>query len=336
MANWKKVQIKTDHGNIVDGSAPVIISASRSTDIPAYYSEWFINRLKKGYLVWINPFNGKDYYISFEECKLVVFWTKDPEPILSHLEILNNKGINYYFQFTLNDYENENLEPNVSPLKKRINTFITLSRKIGKERVIWRFDPLLLSEEININDLIKRMKNIADQIYNFTDKLVISFIDIKEYVKVTSNLKNIDCREFTKKEVYDFSSLLSDFRSQYNLEISTCAESYDLSEFGINHNRCIDDELIVQEFYKDNELMNFIGCDQNKQQSLFSDSCYEHNKKLEDKGQRKHCGCIISKDIGMYNTCKHLCKYCYANHSTKKVINNYKNHNPSYHSIVKL
>ena len=143
-----KTFITTDDGKQVEATAPVIISASRSTDIPAFYAKWFFNRLAKGYCVWYNPFNQQPMYVSFKKCKVVVFWTKNPAPIIPYLPELDKRGIHYYFQVTLNDYEQEGFEPNVPSVKSRIATFRLLSELIGKERVIWRFDPLIVTPQL--------------------------------------------------------------------------------------------------------------------------------------------------------------------------------------------
>ena len=129
-----RMKVKIDAGPVVEASTPVIISASRSTDIPAFYAEWFFNRLEKGYCVWYNPFNQKPMYISFAKCKVIVFWTKNPKPIIPYLHELDKRGIHYYFQVTLNDYIAEGFEPNVPSLSVRIETFKELSKLIGKER----------------------------------------------------------------------------------------------------------------------------------------------------------------------------------------------------------
>ena len=135
-----KINIITDIGDNVEATAPIIISASRSTDIPAFYAKWFFNRLAKGYCVWYNPFNKKPMYISFKNVKAIVFWTKNPKPILPYLKELDERGIHYYFQVTLNDYVKEGFEPNVPSVEQRVETFKQLSEMIGKEKVIWRFD----------------------------------------------------------------------------------------------------------------------------------------------------------------------------------------------------
>jgi hypothetical protein len=183
MKSWNKKIIINDENQEVEAITPFIISASRSTDIPSFFSKWFFNRLEKGYVTWKNPFNQKEQYISFNETKIIVFWSKNPRPIMPYLEELNKREIKYYFQFTLNDYEKENLEPNVPELENRINTFKKLSNLIGKEKVIWRFDPLILSDFITVDDLLAKIENIGNQIYNYTEKLVFSFADIGVYKK---------------------------------------------------------------------------------------------------------------------------------------------------------
>ena len=152
-----KVLIKINQGKQVAATAPVIISASRSTDIPAFYAKWFFYRLAKGYCVWYNPFNQQPMYISFKNCKVVVFWTKNPEPIIPYLSELDKRGIHYYFQVTLNDYMQEGFEPNVPPVAKRIETFKKLSQMIGKEKVIWRFDPLIVTPQLTPRMLLTRI-----------------------------------------------------------------------------------------------------------------------------------------------------------------------------------
>ena len=175
---WKKIKIKTEAGNEVEAQAPVIISASRSTDIPAFYSDWFIHRLKMGYLKWKNPFNGVPLYVTFQKARLIVFWSKNPKPMLKNLDWLDQNLPNYYFQYTLNDYD-KTLEEKVPPLNNRIETFIKLSERIGKQKVIWRFDPLILTDKIGVDDLLRKMENIGNQLKNHTNKLVFSYADIK-------------------------------------------------------------------------------------------------------------------------------------------------------------
>ena len=184
----------------MEAIAPVIISASRSTDIPAFYSKWFFNRLNKGYCAWYNPFNRQKTYVSFRRCKVVVFWTKNPAPIIPYLHELDERGIHYYFQITLNDYVTEKFEPNVPSVEKRVETFKKLSDLIGRKRVIWRFDPLIITPSITPRILLSRIWTIGNRLMDYTDKLVFSFVDVKAYRKVQNNLVK-ETNYFTKDDV---------------------------------------------------------------------------------------------------------------------------------------
>ncbi len=331
--NWDKADIKLDNGEIINGITPIIISASRSTDIPAFHANWFVNRLDAGYVKWINPFNRVPQYVSFEKTRLIVFWTKNAEPILSHLSKIDAKNINYYFQFTLNDYVKEGLEPSVPKLEHRISTFKKLSQMIGKEKVIWRFDPLIMTEKISVENLIDKIYSVGNEIHNYTNKLVISFADIESYSKVQRNLtkSGIDYRDFDKDSMEQIAEAIQKINKEWGLEITTCAENINLNKYEIKHNKCIDDDLMIQIFGNDKELMSFLGAknetkSKNVDLSFFgggSDSTIPIVY-LKDKGQRKQCGCVVSKDIGQYNTCGHLCTYCYANYSEKVVRKNLK------------
>ncbi len=330
--NWEKYTIKLDSGCELEAIAPVIISASRSTDIPAFYSPWLIHRLKRGYVAWTNPFNRVVQYVSFANARLFVFWSKNPAPIIPFLNKLDQSNVNYYFQFTLNDYILEQLEPNVPDLTSRIETFKKLSDIIGKEKIIWRFDPVLMSDKLDMNALLGRIKNIGNRIHPFTEKLVFSFADITMYRKVQTNLVKDGggFREFHQEEMIEFAQKLSEVIRIWGLKLATCCEEVALEEYGIRHNRCIDDELIVRLFPRDVKLMSWLGYSP----GLFKNRLYITNSKLKDKGQRNICGCIISKDIGMYNTCNHLCRYCYANTSASIVKKNILSHSKDCQSII--
>ena len=338
MKNWEEVQITRDNGEVVKAIAPLIISASRSTDIPAFHSEWLINRLKKGYVSWINPFNRfNPQFISFEKTRLIVFWTKNPLPLIKHLSYLDQRGINYYFQYTLNNYTREGFEPYVASVESRIKTFTQLSELIGKEKVIWRFDPLLLTEQLSVKELLSRILEIGNQLVSFTDKLVFSFADVLAYQKVQHNLiretsfynkSDIHLAEFSPTQKTEFAEGIHKIHQEWikmnpAFQIATCAEDVDLEKFQIAHNKCIDDELIEKLFPNDSNLMDFLGV-KPKERSLFLEEVPEKKPKLKDKGQRKACWCMIGKDIGSYNTCNHLCVYCYANTSPLVVRQNLK------------
>jgi DNA repair photolyase len=301
---WETVPLRTEDGTDAEAVAPVIVSASRRTDLPAFHGKWFFDRLQAGHVTWVNPFSGTAQYVSFAKARAVVFWTKNPKPMLDRLDELDQRGIGYYFQFTLNGYEVEGLEPGVPPLAERVGTFAELARRIGKEKVVWRYDPLLLADGLSPDRLVERVVRVGEAVRDSTEKLVIAFADIERYAKVRSRLRKLGkgCRELTPEEMRDFAERLTEAVRGWGLQIATCAEAIDLAAYGIARNKCIDDALLERLFPHDAELMGFLGP-------------REGRHGLKDKGQRKECGCIVSKDIGSYDTCPHLCRYCYANSS---------------------
>ena len=326
--NWDKAEIVNEQGEKVFAQTPVIVSASRSTDIPTFYADWFVERWKAGYVKWKNPFNGTPLYVSFKETRAVVFWTKNPKPMFKHLDFLDEQVKNYFFQFTLNDYDREGYEGKVPRVESRINTFKELSNRIGKDRVVWRFDPLMLTKEIDVNELLRRLENIGDQLHTYTSKLVFSFADISIYKKVECNLRkeNIEYIEFAPDTMIEFAQGLIKLNAKWNLELATCAEKFDLNKYGIMHNKCVDDDVMIKLFHHDTKLMKFLGVEFVEPTLFEPTEGIEKTKKMKDKGQREACGCIMSKDIGEYNTCPHECVYCYANTSKEVAIQNYKSH----------
>lgn len=321
MMKHQTIIIRNDNGTEIIAQAPLIISASRATDIPSFYTDWFFRRLEKGYVRWRNPFSGQDRYVSFGNTRFIVFWSKNPAPLLPQLSRLKERGIGCYIQYTLNDYEAEGLEPNVPPLTQRIDIFRRLVDALGPGAVVWRFDPLLLTDQINIDTLLEKIAHIADALVGYTEKLVFSFADIESYKKVSRNLRHsgINYREWDEATMRELASrLLMLNRDSWNFRLATCAERIDLSKYDIGHNRCIDPELISRLAPDDSVLQNF----------LYNARC--------DSGQRKACGCILSKDIGAYNTCPHGCLYCYANTSPASAFENYKKAlaNPLIDSII--
>ena len=336
--NWQKVEIVNDDGETVLAQAPIIVSASRSTDIPTFYADWFVERWKAGYVKWKNPFIFLPLYVSFKNTRVVVFWTKNPKPMMKHLDFLDKNVKNYYFQFSLNDYDKEGFEGKVPRVESRIETFKELSNRIGKEKVVWRFDPLLLTNEIDVKELLKRLEKIGDELYKYTNKLVFSFADIGIYKKVESNLNkaNIQYIEFTLETMLEFAEGLQTLNKKWGLELATCAEKFDLNKYGINHNKCIDDDLMIDLFHQDEELMKFLGVEFTEPSLFDATTTITKTKKIKDKGQKEACGCIMSKDIGEYNTCPHECVYCYANTSKEAAFANYKSHtmNPKADTIT--
>ena len=342
----EKIKVILDDGSVVETTMhPVIVSASRATDIPAFYAEWFFYRLRKGYSAWINPFNNKKGYVSYQDTRFIVFWSKNPKPLLEHLDELDKRNIDCYIQYTLNDYEDDGLEKNVRPLAERIDTFKRLVERLGKERVIWRFDPLVLTEPggwaaITTDVLLDKIERIGDQLKGYTEKLVFSFADIATYRKVKHNLKesNINYIEWNEPEMADFAKRLVELNKKWGFTLATCGEKIDLP--GVAHNSCIDHDLIIRLAHRDKALMDYLGVtiipierdifgsvELPEGAILLDDGTAAiQKKKMPDKGQRAACGCMVSKDIGQYNTCPHQCEYCYANASKDFATENWHRH----------
>lgn len=352
MATWKHTDIMIN-GRLVKAQAPIIVSASRSTDIPAFYADWFFKRLEIGYSVWTNPFNGIKSYISYDYVHFIVFWSKNPRPLLDYLHILERRNIKCYIQFTLNDYEEERLEK-VPTIEKRIETFKLLVKRLGKGSVVWRFDPMILTDDISVEDLLLKVQNIGDQLMGYTEKLVYSYADIVLYKKVKANLERngISYHEWTEEQMEIFAQGLSVMNKErgWNYTLATCCENIDISRYGIEHNRCIDGDLIARIAWKDKELMDFMRVNilDIPSPSLFGDVAIPegaillpHNKYFisshkKDPGQRELCGCMAAKDVGEYNTCPHFCEYCYANTCKEAALTNWKHHlnNPNTEAIT--
>ncbi|UWX58187.1 DUF1848 domain-containing protein [Chlorobaculum sp. MV4-Y] len=304
---WDKLPIRIETGETVEAIAPVIVSASRATDLPAFHAEWFMARLRAGYVQWRNPFNARQtQYVSFRKTRAVVFWSKNPAPLLPHLSEIDALGINYYFQFTLNDYETDGFEPGVPPLAERLETFRQLAGRIGPERIVWRFDPLVLTDRLTADVLLERIERLAGALRGCTRRLVVSFADIECYRAARRRLSRIGAgaREFTPEEMDEFAARLVERNKDWGLELSACAEDSELA--GIAKSRCIDGHLLASCFGDDGELIEFLGGG-----TLFPGDA-PVSAALKHQGQRKACGCIVSKDIGAYGTCGHGCLYCYA------------------------
>jgi len=280
----------------------MIISASRRTDIPNYFSEWFYNRIEEGFLYVRNPMNAhqiSEIALSPNVVDCIVFWTKNPEPMIGRLDEL--KEYPYYFQFTLTGYGTD-VECNV-PHKRKVMVpiFQKLSEKIGRERVIWRYDPIIFTEKYTPEYHVNAFREIAGLLRGYTEKCVISFVDI--YAKIMRNLESLDMQNIDLNSLIKFAEILSRIASENGMEIASCAEKMDLRQWGIQHNSCIDKDLIEK----------IIGCRINA---------------VKDKGQREGCGCIESVEIGTYNTCKNGCKYCYANENYNGVRKRYDPRSP--------
>ena len=280
----------------------MIISATRRTDIPAFYSTWFMNRLKEGFVLVRNPMNPNAVSrvdLSPEVVDCIVFWTKNPTPMLSKLKEL--KDYMYYFQYTLNGYPN-NIEIELTSLEDRINTFKELSHAIGKERVIWRYDPILLTDKIDIKYHKTVFEYIARSLNGYTNRVMVGVLD--NYRKITSSMKLINNRTLSDDELQEIMISMKEISEKYGMEIQSCYEKIDLNKYGIHPGKCVDDEII----------------------SSITGNKFIYEK---DKNQKSECKCIISADIGSYNSCPHFCKYCYANDSKEIVDNIIRKHNPN-------
>ncbi|MBS6196369.1 MAG: DUF1848 domain-containing protein [Clostridiales bacterium] len=280
----------------------MILSASRRTDIPNYYSEWFYNRMKEGFFYVRNPMNVHQISridVSPEVVDCIVFWTKNPEPMIERLDEL--AAYQYYFQFTLTGYGTD-IECSVPHKKdKMIEVFQKLSDKIGSKNVVWRYDPILFTQTYTPEYHLRAFEQIAAALKGYTEKCVISFVDV--YAKNRKNMENIGIYDLEREELNGFCSKLSQIANAHNIKVASCAEKIELSQCSIEHNSCIDRKLIE----------DIIGC---------------NIKVSKDKNQRKECGCVESIDIGTYNTCRNGCVYCYANDSQQSVRENCKKYAP--------
>lgn len=286
----------------------MIISASRRTDIPAFYSEWLINRIMAGYLLIRNPYNMnqvKRISMHVSDVDAIVFWTRNPTKLIPHLDLLDDLGYRYYFQFTITGYSKQ-LETNTLHPIKAVEVFKRLSTKIGKDKVIWRYDPIILSNITPISEHIRLFEKLANLLSGYTTQVVISFADL--YKKTETNLNKVEGLSYIdilqeKSQLQILCSELKNISIKYGISITTCAEDVDLTNTGITHGKCIDDKLI---------------------ESLFNIKVTN----MKDQGQRLECGCVKSIDIGSYNTCLHGCAYCYATYQKNAALANYKKHDP--------
>jgi hypothetical protein len=315
---WPKVTIHTACGEKTEAIAPAIVSASRATDIPAFYGEWFKKRLDEGYVRWTNPFSGRHQYVSLERTRFFVFWSKNPRPFLPLLRELDKRGITYYFHFTLNNYEDTMLESGLPPLTERLETFVRLSSMIGRERTLWRCDPLITSGKITIVNILDRIRRVGDRLFGHTERMTVSFVTL--YAKVARNLikYGADIRTDDAAGRERILDAVGKYAHEWKMTAVSCADGNNYDRFGIARGKCVDDALIARLSAGDRELGAFL---------------IKHGSR-KDSGQRPHCRCIISKDIGQYNTCGHGCLYCYANASPARARANLARHTTSSDAII--
>lgn len=284
----------------------MILSVSRRTDIPAFYSDWFFDRLDDGFVLVPNPINqAKIAKIKLEPLRLksitsnllgekdvevdgniegVVFWTKNPRPMLSKLDRL--KDYKYYFLYTLNAYP-LNIEANLPTLEDRIDSFKQLSKHCP---VIWRYDPILLSDGIDIDWHIEQFEKLCKELSGYTKHCKVSFV-IESYRGCSNSVYAPNL-----KQKHELMSAFSRIAKENGIQVEACAESGDWSEYDIVPSKCIDGKIFEQ-----------LLTDKFSEQGII---VKRKNNKVD--GQRKHCGCMPAIDIGQYDTCRHGCNYCYA------------------------
>ena len=267
----------------------MIRSASRRTDLPAFYSEWFFQRLKEGYVLVRNPFSAHQVSriaLHPDVVDGIVFWSKNPAPMMKHLS--ECREYPFYFQFTLNAY-GKDVEPGLPSLEERIRTFLYLSEQIGPERVLWRYDPVLLNKTYTIPWHREQFRFLCSRLAGATALCTFSFLDF--YPKIAGNLRSLETIFWTKALQWEIAESLAETADAFGIPLVTCAEQGDFSSLGISHGNCIDSE----------RMSRIAGI---------------RIRAPKDRNQRTSCGCCESIDIGRYNTCRNGCRYCYANRSS--------------------
>ncbi|MEN8213092.1 MAG: DUF1848 domain-containing protein [Pseudomonadota bacterium] len=296
---------------------PAIISASRRTDIPAFYAEWFINRIKAGHCLVPNPRNRKQLSrvsLAPDDVAVIVFWSRNPRPLLPHLKELDNRGIPYLFHFTLMNNPRE-IDPHSPSLHASLETFRWLAGHVGPHRVIWRYDPIVFTETTNSGFHLETFSAIAQQLENLAHRCVISLVDA--YRKTQSRMASLSTKPGFEVEEYQPSQheamllRMREIASARGMDLTSCAEEAGLSHLGISPGKCIDDAFIRELFAID----------------------VTHSK---DRSQRTACGCVQSRDIGSYDTCLLGCQYCYATSCFDRALLNYQQHDPASPALLLL
>ena len=289
----------------------MIVSVSRRTDIPAFYAEWFLNRVREGFVLVRRPFRPRQIErisLAPMDVDALVFWTRNADPLIPHLDELDSRGYRYYFQYTVVHYP-KSLEKSPISLSQKIERFRKLSERIGPERIIWRYDPVILTILTDQQYHRRCFEEIANGLRGFTHRCMISFLDV--YRKTKQKMAELSGEEAMtlidlhrhEEKARELSRLFSESGREHALELFTCAEPFDLEDLGIRHGKCVDDELIGR-------------------------LCGLNLSLPKDRGQRRLCHCVESKDIGTYDTCPHGCVYCYANTSDELVRRNFQKHDP--------
>ncbi len=292
----------------------MIISASRRTDVPAFYSRWFMKRIEAGHCEVPNPFNPvqiRRVSLKPEDVEVIVFWTRNASPLLRHLEELENRGYRYLFLYTVMNNPRV-MDPRCPSLDEALSTFRALSDRVGPERVIWRYDPLVFSNAMNAEFHMRAYETLAKHLQGYTRRSIMSVVNV--YRKVRQRLaalgeKGIEWAECGEEAFAELMRFMASAARENGMALSSCAQERDLTACGISPGKCIDDGLIREVF----------GLEVNR---------------TKDPSQRKACGCVVSRDIGMYDTCLYGCAYCYATTSLDRAKQNYRRHDPEASSII--
>lgn len=280
----------------------MILSASRRTDIPAFYTDWFFNRIKEGYALSPNAKNPAHPWkidLRRENLDCIVFWTKNPEPMLQRIHELERTRIPYLFQFTVTPYGTD-IEPSVPSKDHVVEVFQELSKWIGPNRVIWRYDPILFTPHHDLDHHKRQFDQLAEKLGPYTQRCVTSIYD--PYKKSESNLRGLEARIPWKHEVDELLSHMVSTASAWGVSVESCAEDLN-PDLGVNPGKCIDPDLIQEITGK-------------------------RISTRKDSFQRSACGCVASYDIGRYESCPHGCRYCYANQVAQHAAENHTRHDP--------
>jgi hypothetical protein len=284
----------------------MIINTGCRTDIPAFYSKWLMNRINEGFVYTRNPYNPNQvtkYSLNPNVVDCLAFCTKNPEPMLKYLDELKAKYRMYWF-VTITPY-GKDIEPVVPDKNEVIENFKILSKSIGINSVGWRYDPIFIGNGFDVNKHIQCFKEMASKLKGYTNDVTISFLDLYEKVKRNAP----DLRPPTKEECIEIGKAFAKIGKENNMIVHSCCEKTYLAEFGIDCKGCMSKEIVEKG----------IGT------QLFPP---------KRKNIREDCNCLMGNDIGAYNTCGHLCKYCYANANRTIVKENMKRHNPNSPFLV--